>query len=206
MSPLRQRVLAGVAGLILAVGIVFFLQPPSGGSANSAHTPAQQKLVHQTHAPQGTSRTVTWDELMPVGWDPMKEFKTADLSRMGDADPRASEMLAKLRSMWDDAPIRSDLDGQRIRLPGYVVPIEMGKTGLSEFLLVPYFGACIHTPPPPSNQIVHVRLNKRVHGINSMDTVWIDGVVTVKRATSLMGTSAYRMEVAGVSPYIPGQR
>ena len=122
---------------------------------------------------------------------------------MGDADPRASEILPRLRSMWDDAQIRSDLDGQRIRLPGYVVPIEMGKTGLSEFLLVPYFFVFIHTPPPPSNQIVHVRLNKPVQGINSMDTVWIDGVVTVKRTTSLMGTSAYRMDVAAVLPYSP---
>jgi hypothetical protein len=50
------------------------------------------------------------------------------------------------------------LDGQNIRLPGYIVPLEVSEEGrTTEFLLVPYFGACIHVPPPPSNQIVHVK-------------------------------------------------
>ena len=53
------------------------------------------------------------------------------------------------------------LNGQYVKLPGYVVPLESDAGGLlSEFLLVPYYGACIHVPPPPSNQIVYVRLNK----------------------------------------------
>ncbi len=56
MSPLRQRVLAGVAGLILAVGIVFFLRPPAGGSADRMHSPAQQKLVQQTPVHQTSLR------------------------------------------------------------------------------------------------------------------------------------------------------
>ena len=39
---------------------------------------------------------------------------------------------------------------------------------------MPYFGACIHTPPPPSNQIIHVRAQQAVQGMHAMDTVRIE--------------------------------
>ena len=49
-----------------------------------------------------------------------------------------------------------DLDGRYVLLPGYVVPLEFSDSRIIEFLLVPWVGACIHKPPPPANQIVHV--------------------------------------------------
>ena len=54
----------------------------------------------------------------------------------------------------------SGLDGETIRMPGYVLPLEFDGSKVKEFLLVPFVGACIHTPPPPANQIVHVRPNE----------------------------------------------
>jgi len=68
-----------------------------------------------------------------------------------------------MRSKLDEAPISTKYINQKIRMPGFVVPLDAVRNGQREFLLVPYFGACIHTPPPPANQIVlvtpHSKLN-----------------------------------------------
>ena len=55
------------------------------------------------------------------------------------------------------SPSLKALDGKLVKIPGYMVPLEDDSEVVSEFLLVPYVGACIHTPPPPPNQIVQVK-------------------------------------------------
>jgi hypothetical protein len=147
-------------------------------------------------------REITWDELVPKDWDPLKQFKDMNFGVLSDADPRAVEMLRKMREVWDNAPVEAALDGQAIRLPGYVVPLEESKAGVREFLLVPYFGACIHTPPPPSNQIVHVRLAQPRPNLRSMDTVWVNGTLKTLRSDTFMGASGYRMDATAVQPYV----
>jgi hypothetical protein len=93
------------------------------------------------------------------------------------------------------------VDGQAVRLPGFVVPLDETPAGLTSFLLVPYFGACIHTPPPPANQIVHVRSATPVKA-RTMDPVWVRGTLKIERQASSMGTSGYRLDAAGVEPYV----
>jgi hypothetical protein len=93
------------------------------------------------------------------------------------------------------------LEGQSVRLPGFVVPLEESREGLKEFLLVPYFGACIHSPPPPANQIVHVLPRTPARDVRSMDAVWISGTLRQVKTDSYMGVSSYRMEALRVEPY-----
>ena len=145
---------------------------------------------------------ITWDDLVPPDWDPLKQFKEMNFVVLSDADPRAQAMLKKMREVWDNAPVNAQLDGRKVRLPGYVVPLEEGAAGVSEFLLVPYFGACIHTPPPPANQIVHVLPKQGAKGLKSMAVVWVDGTLKAQRGDSYMGVSGYRMEAEAITPYI----
>jgi hypothetical protein len=74
---------------------------------------------------------------------------------------------------------------------------------VKEFLLVPYFGACIHSPPPPANQIVHVVPAKAAQGLRAMDVVWVIGRLQARRQDSYMGRSGYHMEAAKLEPYVP---
>ncbi len=154
----------------------------------------------QTSKP-GALRELKWEELVPKDWDPMKEFKGQDMgSGLSDSDPRAQAMLKRLREIWDAAPTVPGLDGQLVRLPGFVVPLDQAADGLKTFLLVPYFGACIHTPPPPSNQIVYVVAQKPAQ-LRSMDPVWVRGTLRTERQASAMGASSYRLDAVGVEPY-----
>ena len=164
--------------------------------------PAQDKSPIKPPPTRAGYADISWDELVPGDWDPLKQFKDMNFGLLSDADPRAAEALKKMREVWDNAPINNKMDGRNVRIPGYVVPLEEGKNGMTEFLLVPYFGACIHTPPPPSNQIIHVKPKEPAKGLKSMDAVWVDGTLKTLRSDTFMGASGYRMEAVGFERYV----
>jgi hypothetical protein len=101
------------------------------------------------------------------------------------------------------------LNGQNVRLPGYLLPLEFSGKQVSEFLLVPWVGACIHTPPPPPNQIVHVKPEKPVEMGGMFAPVWVTGQMTTgatKKSLSLVDGSAdidvgYSLRASRVEPY-----
>ncbi len=167
---------------------------------------AQPQPKPQTSGPYTEIR---WDDLVPKGWDPMQGLKDKGLGNtaaLNDGDPKVVALMQQLRDAWDNAPTEPQLDGSRIKLPGYLVPLEESAAGHTEFLLVPYFGACIHTPPPPANQIVLVVPAKPAAGFRSMDTVWVSGTLKATRSNSPMGSSGYRLEAALVERYKPTPR
>lgn len=149
----------------------------------------------------GGFRTITWEALVPPDWDPFKEFKGVNLASLQDGDPKATLMLKRMREVWDQAPVNPALVGQPVRIPGFLVPLEDTKDGIKEFLLVPYFGACVHSPPPPSNQIIHVLPKSPAKGFRSMDAVWITGTLSHTQTDSYMGASSWRLDAVGVTPY-----
>ncbi|MGC4060260.1 MAG: DUF3299 domain-containing protein [Aquabacterium sp.] len=168
---------------------------------------AAPKSQPQSDDQEGYLPHLKWTDLVPKGWDPADEIrkrnKNQNIATLRDNDPRMIEMLKQMRDVWDTAPVNPEMDGVKGRLPGYVVPLEESAKGMTEFLLVPYFGACIHTPPPPANQIVHVYMAKPVKGLHSMDTVWVIGTLTAAHADSYMGASGYKIESAKVQNYEP---
>jgi hypothetical protein len=153
-------------------------------------------------AKAAATRELKWEELVPPGWDPAAKLRhRSDLARIQDGDPKADQLLREVREIWDAAPTRAELAGQRVRLPGYLVPLEGQSGEWKEFLVVPYFGACIHSPPPPANQIVHVKATRPGRGLRSMDTVWVTGTLRTERRDTDMGVSGYTLEGASVEKY-----
>jgi len=150
-------------------------------------------------------RTITWEALVPPDWDPFKEFRGLDLATLQDGDAKATRLLKRMREVWDTAPVNSALVGQSVRIPGFVVPLEESKDGVKEFLLVPYFGACVHSPPPPANQIIHVLPHTPARNLRSMDTVWITGTLRNMQTDSYMGAASWRLEAVSVAPYTEPQ-
>jgi hypothetical protein len=142
-----------------------------------------------------------WEAMVPKGWDPSAEFKGLDLSKMQDSDPRAMEALDKLKQAWDNAPAEPSLNGKRIRIAGFALPLERQGDKVTEFLIVPYFGACIHTPPPPANQIIHAKSAKPLSGVKMMVPIWTYGTISVQRGETTWGVAGYRLTVDKVNPY-----
>ena len=194
--------LAGATAAGLILDQVAAPGKPAAKASSAASAPLSTTATAVASPAAPSYREVSWDDLTPKDWDPLKQFRDMNFGAMSDADPKAIEMLKRMRETWDNAPTNVALDGQNVRIPGYLVPLDETKDGLIQLLLVPYFGACIHTPPPPSNQIIEVRPKQPVKGFRPMDTVWISGTLRTLRSETYMGTSSYRMDALRVEPYV----
>jgi hypothetical protein len=106
-----------------------------------------------------------------------------------------------MMQMGLDAPVIDSLNGMLVKIPGFVVPLEGDNETTSEFLLVPYFGACIHVPPPPANQIVYVKFSTAIPIDNLYDAVWVTGTLTTKGWEGDLATVGYSLTGISVSPY-----
>ena len=108
----------------------------------------------------------------------------AKLEKMGiDVDrllARREEVAKEQQALA--TKVNTALDGVLVRFPGYLLPLEFSGAEVTEFLLVPWVGACIHTPPPPPNQIVHVKSAKPVEIKANFDAVWVTGRIVVSGA------------------------
>ncbi len=145
-----------------------------------------------------------WDDLMPADWFPQNPFadlSDEELNNIGDDSPEAQELMGALAKILDNAPIVESLDGKMVRLPGFVVPLDFDVTEVSEFLLVPYYGACIHVPPPPANQMVYVTSETPATIQGLFDIVWVDGKLRAHGVDSEFGVAGYTLEAYAVSPY-----
>lgn len=148
------------------------------------------------------TRELTWSEMIPEGAppQPLQQAPLHDLSQLADA--LAAETGPAAAQQSPDAPVVQALHGQRIRLPGYIVPLDVTEEGrVTEFLFVPFFGACIHVPPPPSNQIVHVTSELGVLMDALYQPFWIEGRLRVESISSEMGSAGYRMQAEKIYPY-----
>jgi hypothetical protein len=180
-----------LAGLVVAGTAI-------GAATGALHLPGMRPAVHRPVA--GVHyQPIRWAKLMPEVW--LKRFRELDYGQMNDGDPRVTELLHEVETTWDTAPTVAEMDGVNVKLPGYIVPLEETKGELTEFLLVPYLGACIHTPPPPANQIVHVKTSVPLKGLHSMDIVSISGMLKVSHIASSMGVSGYAMDPDLIEPY-----
>jgi hypothetical protein len=152
-------------------------------------------------------KTIEWNDLMPDPWVKEMSKEMAALSKMSylqDTSDEANKAMNAMRKKLDDAPIVKTQLNKKIRIPGYAVPLDAERSEKREFLLVPYFGACIHTPPPPANQIVLVRptaQSKIKKMPESMDVLWVEGELKEGRVSTSQGVSGYMLEAISIAPY-----
>ena len=101
-------------------------------------------------------------------------------------------------------PSLQALNGKQVKIPGFIVPLEDYEEEGAEFLLVPYFGACVHTPPPPPNQMVFVRMDggKKLK-FGWWDPVWMEGTLKIEHYDSPYGAVGFQLVGLKTSPYAP---
>jgi|HubBroStandDraft_5_1064220.scaffolds.fasta_scaffold06935_3 hypothetical protein len=101
-----------------------------------------------------------------------------------------------------NSPVRQ-LEGKRVSIPGFMVPLEDDAQEVTEFLLVPYAGACIHVPPPPPNQMVYVQL---MHGgkakMSFTEPIVVTGTLKISNVKSPYGDVSYNLDGETVKPYV----
>lgn len=146
-------------------------------------------------------RTLTWDDLLPEGEIEYLEDLWAQDTYLLHDTPEDSYYGATPVQIGTFNVVE-ELEGKRVRIPGFVLPFEYVESGeISEFLLVPYFGACIHAPPPPPNQIVYVTAEKPIDIGDQWNPVWATGVLKTSSHYNELGNAAYTLEIESWDEY-----
>lgn len=146
------------------------------------------------------ARKISWKDLrpMPVEMErisPQKQLWHDMNSLLDESGPAALQSEA-------DAPVIAEMDKQYVRIPGYIVPLEMDDDNRTrEFFLVPFLGACIHVPPPPSNQIILVRSEAGVLMDSLWQPFWLQGTLRVERASNELAAAGYQMDADVIELY-----
>lgn len=130
---------------------------------------------------------VYWEDLVPEGFNEMA--------------PPAVQHNGEMSQLQPDAPVVDTYNNKRIKIPGFVVPLEGTDELTTEFLLVPYFGACIHVPPPPSNQIVYVKFEEGIAIDNIYDAIWVTGVLSTEGWSGDIASVGYRLSGQAVEAF-----
>ena len=151
----------------------------------------------------GKYTEISWEQLLPASWDPDKIFDKFNFDQFEDGDPRAEKALKEFQKLWNEAPANPEMKSKLVKISGYVAPLDFLIGGeLAEFLLVPYFGACIHVPPPPANQIIYVTLAKPRVGFQVMDEGWVYGRLEIEKTGSNLADSGYKMKADAIEQYV----
>jgi hypothetical protein len=141
-----------------------------------------------------TPTEITWDDLIPPGVPYSEIVAAGEMDETNDIwQPIFDENATKLN------PI---LDGAYIKMPGYIIPIDQSTDGVTSFVLVPYVGACLHTPPPPANQLVFVTTNKPWPSDNLWDAVWVTGQMQHELQSTEVAETGYLLKAEEMETYV----
>jgi hypothetical protein len=156
-----------------------------------------------------------WAQLIPQGYaapaNPNKTFFSGVAPKGDDGSPpppplaEGKFMSLKRHQPGGGAPpvVVAELDGKRVRIGGYVVPLDFEATSIKEFLLVPFVGACIHVPPPPANQIIYVKAAGGFDVSGSFDPVRVTGTIKTETAFTGLADAGYSIEAEAVEVIKP---
>jgi len=97
--------------------------------------------------------------------------------------------------------VRTDWNGQIVRIPGFIVPVDYDGTGVTAFILVPYVGACVHVPPPPANQLVFVTSSKPYESDGLFEPVNVIGMFGVSSLSTHLAEVGYALSADEILPY-----
>mgnify|MGYP000211942351 CR=1 FL=1 len=140
----------------------------------------------------GAAEEIDWLELMPEDEIRMLEEMAGMIDHSGDGPPME----------FNSTRTVPEVDGREGKVVGYIVPLSINETNqILEFFLVPYFGACIHVPPPPPNQLIHVKPAEPLPMVNIWDPYWVEGTVRIRPIENSMAKASYAIDPVRIVPY-----
>jgi hypothetical protein len=155
-----------------------------------------------------------WHQLVPPAPPkPPKSFLSGrgpvDIGKLGGPDDGSPAPPPQSEGRWMSTPSRTSvtpplvvdgLGGKRVHIGGYVVPLNFDSTRVTDFLLVPFVGACIHVPPPPANQIIYVKVEQGFDVKGTFDPVWVTGTLKVTPTFTGLADAGYSLDAEKVEP------
>jgi len=140
------------------------------------------------------AREIMWDDLLPPGLPYSEIIGEGEIDEVNDTwNPIYDANATKLNE---------DLNGAYIRMPGFIIPFDTSAAGVTNFMLVPYVGACLHVPPPPANQLVMVNAAKPWPSDSLWDPVWVTGTLQTQLQSTKLGQTGYSIFADEMEIYV----
>ena len=174
-----------------------------GGCSRVEQVPEETPQTTESKIDAEGFREILWEELMPEGEEErLREMFQQHMVMIYSSGPIAEGSAADQAIQIGTFNVVDDLNGEQIKLAGYTVPFEFGpNTEITEFLLVPYFGACLHAPPPPPNQTIYVKTDKPIRITDLSQAVWVRGVLQTEIQESALADTAYTLILEDMVDY-----
>jgi hypothetical protein len=215
MSPACGQATAPPADAEVTIGESAEASPPAGPQVgdkigesdaekaaqdSSMAAAAAEALREQEEIKARGVTEISWEDLMPEGEEErLQKMYAAQMATLYSIQEGSAADTAVQIGSFNTV---DTYDGKKIRMPGYTVPFSYdAKAEISEFLLVPYFGACIHAPPPPPNQTIFVRTDDPILLKDLPQAVWIEGTLHAEKQTSDLADAAYIIDLTRVEKY-----
>ena len=139
-------------------------------------------------------REILWDDLIPPGVPYSEIIGPGIMDEENDTwAPEFDEHATKLNEA---------LNGTLIKIPGFIIPFEITDGGVTEFLLVPYIGACLHVPPPPANQLIMVTAADPWPNETLWEAVWVIGTIRTALLKTTVGQAGYAIQADRMETYV----
>jgi hypothetical protein len=140
-----------------------------------------------------TPRVLEWKDLIPPGVPYSQIIGEGKMDAINDTWlPVFDKNATKLNK---------DLNGAYIKMPGYMLPFDVTSKGVTSFILVPFAGACLHTPPPPANQLVFVDTKEPWVTESMWDPVWVTGQMRHEVQSTTLAEVGYAMQADTIELY-----
>ena len=181
-------------------------------------TPQADMMLESASLPIAEFITVEWTDLIPEEdldalLNPpsyLDDIEDGSFEDFSFEDQISAQIQNSLAAANDDSyqlalsstRVIEAMDGQAIRIAGFIVPLEFDdEQTITQFFLVPFFGACIHVPPPPPNQIIFVNYPQGLKQDSLYDPFWISGVLNTSLVENDMAMAAYSMQMQSYEVY-----
>jgi len=167
--------------------------------------PKKKEDTEQSKTIKNGYLQLAWEDLVAPGYDPETILAKYEplVDKIEHGSDEALELYLKMEEEFNNAPPNKNLADKKVSVPGFIAPLEQNGGIITEFLLVPYFGACIHLPPPPANQTVYVKVAPD-YGIkieDSYEPIWVSGELLVNSTSTDIGAASYEINDALISVY-----
>ena len=173
----------------------------------------EEKEQNNTEKPQEKPKNIVkngylqldWETLISPGYDANSILARYEpmIAKLEHGGEGTVELYQKMQNEFNNAPANESLMDKKVSIPGFIAPLDQIDGVITEFLLVPYFGACIHLPAPPANQTVYVKTS-RDYGINindSYEPIWVSGEILIENESTEIGAASYQIHNALISKY-----
>jgi hypothetical protein len=130
--------------------------------------------------------------------DGSQQDSMASLSEIAEEN----ETVRRFQQALTSVRVIESFDKKAVKIPGFVVPLKSDEQQrVTEFFIVPYFGACLHLPPPPPNQMIYGKVAEGFKLSQLTEPFWFEGVIHIETTNNITGTSAYGMVLDSIQAF-----